>query len=171
MFDPINPPTGFVEATGVATLFIQSVVIDTPGANYTSAPTVTINDPTGAGAAAIAALDNGVISAITLTKPGSGYITPGGMKKFVDTLPGLTDGWGEQPRPVHPGRRSPTTTDVPQKPTTTSSRVVQHREQMSSSLPAGTLLREYVQLVDEPSSLASTSRSCRTISRVLRRPS
>ena len=90
VFDPINPPTGFVEAKAAATLSIGAIVIDNPGANYNSAPTVSINDPTGAGAAATAALDNGVISAITLKRPGAGYITPGGIKKFVDTLPGLT---------------------------------------------------------------------------------
>jgi hypothetical protein len=50
---------------------------------------VVISDPDGSGASATAALDNGVISAIDVTKPGSGYITPGGMRKFVDGLPML----------------------------------------------------------------------------------
>ena len=90
-FDPINPPTDFVEAKAAATLSVLSIVVDNPGANYTSVPSVTINDPTGVGAVAVAALDNGVISAITLKKPGSGYVTAGGIKKFVDTLPGLTE--------------------------------------------------------------------------------
>jgi len=35
-------------------------------------------------------LDNGIISAITLKKAGSGYLTSGGIRKFVDSLPGLT---------------------------------------------------------------------------------
>ena len=70
------------------------------------------------GAAATAALDNGVISAITLKKPGSGYITPGGIKKFVDTLPGLTPAGANNLGqyipvalcPTRPLRRTPTTT-------------------------------------------------------------
>ena len=67
----------FHRGQGRGDLVHQSVVIDNPGANYSSAPTVTINDPTGTGATATAALDNGVISAITVKKPGSGYVTPG----------------------------------------------------------------------------------------------
>ena len=33
----------------------------------------------------------GAVTALNLTAGGSGYITPGGIKKFVDTLPGLTE--------------------------------------------------------------------------------
>ena len=148
-FDPINPPDGFVPASATATLTIQSVVVDNPGANYNAAPSVTINDPTGLGATATAALDNGVISAITVTKPGSGYITPGGIKKFVDTLPGLgaagVNNLGQY-IPV----AVPDTTTFPNTDYYVIA-VVQTREQMSSSLPGsglgtGTLLREYVQL-------------------------
>ena len=147
-FDPINHGTdAFTAATATATLRVLSVVVDAPGANYTSAPTVTINDATGfRRRTATASLDNGVISAITLKKPGSGYITPGGIRKFVDTLPGLTRGRGEQPGAVHPARVSPTRRPSPNADYYVIA-VVQHREQMSSSLPAtGTLLREYVQL-------------------------
>jgi len=58
--------------------------------------------PNGTGATATAALDNGVISAITVKKPGSGYVLPGGIRKFVDTLPGLTPAgrttWGSTSR-------------------------------------------------------------------------
>ena len=38
MFDPINPPAGFIEAKGTATLKVLSVALDTFGAGYTSAP-------------------------------------------------------------------------------------------------------------------------------------
>ena len=34
-------------------------------------------------------MDFGTVTAITVTNPGSGYLTAGGIKKFVDTLPGL----------------------------------------------------------------------------------
>ncbi|MEO8357491.1 MAG: hypothetical protein ABI621_16420, partial [Chloroflexota bacterium] len=85
LFDPI---TGATLARATTTLSIQSIELDAFGANYNQVPTVTISDPTGTGATATAVLDNGIISAITLKKPGSGYIVPG-MRKFVDTLPGL----------------------------------------------------------------------------------
>ena len=63
-----------------------------PGAGYTSAPTVTITDPTGtARRAATATVSAGGVTAINLTAAGSGYITPGGIKKFTDPLPGLCD--------------------------------------------------------------------------------
>jgi FtsP/CotA-like multicopper oxidase with cupredoxin domain len=88
--DPINPPAGFADATATATLAISSIVVDDPGDGYVSAPTVTINDPTGAGAGATAtaAVNAGAVIGLTLTAPGSGYITPG-IKKFEDALPGL----------------------------------------------------------------------------------
>ena len=66
---------------------------------------MTITDPTGTGATAAAAIDNGVISRDHVKKPGSGYVTPGGIKKFVDTPAGPGRG-REQPGPVHPGRRA-----------------------------------------------------------------
>ncbi len=145
VFDPINPPARFVEAKGAATLLsISSIVIDNPGANYSSAPTVTINDPTGAGAAATAALDNGVISAITVTKPGSGYITPVGIKKFVDTLPGLTPAGANNLGQYIPVA-APDTTHLRER------RLLRHRRHAAPRAdefePARpTLLREYVQL-------------------------
>jgi predicted methyltransferase len=66
-------------------LIISDIVVDAGGSGYSKVDVV-ITDPTGTGATAVAALDNGVI---TLKKPGSGYIAPGGIRKFVDTLPGL----------------------------------------------------------------------------------
>ncbi len=91
VFDPINPPTNFVAATGAATLKVLSVALDTFGAGYTSAPAVTFADTgAGTGAHAVAATDFGAVIALHLLTPGTGYITPGGIKKFVDTLPGLT---------------------------------------------------------------------------------
>ena len=97
LFDPITPPAGttFTEATASATIAIDSIGVDTLGAGYTSAPTVTITetDPNGAGAgaAATATIDTGAISTITVTAPGSAYITADGIKKFTDALPGVCD--------------------------------------------------------------------------------
>jgi FtsP/CotA-like multicopper oxidase with cupredoxin domain len=162
IFDPIkHDPGTFTAATATATLSIQSIVLDAFGDNYKQAPTVTINDPTGFGALATAVIDNGIISAITIKKPGSGYITQGGIKKFQDGLPMLclpaagqtfadcTDNNLGQHLPIA----------VPDQTTFSTANgfdldadyyviaLVQTREQMNSSLPAeGTLLREYVQL-------------------------
>ena len=139
LFDPI---AGATLAQASTTLFIQSIGVDAFGANYKNPPTVTITDPNGTGATATAVLDNGIISGITIMKPGSGYIIPG-MRKFVDTLPGLTEAGVNnlgQYLPV----AVPDTTTFPGTDYYVIA-VVQHREQMHSDLPP-TLLREYVQL-------------------------
>lgn len=157
LWDPIR--NGGSGATAVATLKIASIVVDSPGDGYVSAPTVTINDPTGSGATATAQVGAGSVIAIDVTAPGSGYITQGGVKKFVDGLPMLClPGPGSTFADCasnNLGQHIPIA--VPD--TTTFSvangfaadadyyviAVVQHREQMNSSLPP-TLLREYVQL-------------------------
>ena len=90
VFDPIPLNEGGSLAVVAATLTISSISIDSPGTGYTQTPTVVISDPTGTGATATAKLDNGVIASIDVTKAGSGYLTTGGIRKFVDTLPGLT---------------------------------------------------------------------------------
>ena len=147
-FDPINPPTGFIAAKAASTLKILSVVVDTFGAGYTSVPTVALADTgsgTGAGASATASTDVGAVIALHLLTPGSGYITPGGIKKFQDTLPGLGEAGANNLGQYIPVA-VPDTTTFPGTDYYVIA-VVQHREQMSSSLPAsGTLLREYVQL-------------------------
>ena len=90
IFDPINHDPGtFTAATASATLFISKVTVDTFGAGYASAPQVFINDPTGTGFMATATVSAGAVTGITLTAPGSGYITTGGIKKFQDGLPML----------------------------------------------------------------------------------
>ena len=143
-------------AAATTSLAIQAIVLDAFGSGYNSAPAVTINDPTGTGAAATALLDNGIISAITIKKPGAGYITPGGIKKFQDGLPQLCNPRlpASVPYANNLGQYIPigvpdTTTFAAKAPRTCADyyviAVVQHREQMHSSLPP-TLLREYVQL-------------------------
>ncbi len=67
-------PTSWANATAVVTNgVITSIVLNSGGANYNS-PIVTITDPTGSGAVATATI-GGVLS--------------GGIRKFVDSLPGL----------------------------------------------------------------------------------
>jgi len=141
-FDPaaLNPGGQYAQAS--SSLSITSIVVDSSGADYKTAPAVTIVDPTGAGATAFAMIDNGVISSIDVTKPGSGYVTPG-IRKFVDGLPMLTAAGANnlgQYMPV----AVPDTTTFPGTDYYVIA-LVQYREQMHSDLPP-TLLREYVQL-------------------------
>ena len=95
---------------------VTSITVDDGGEEYT-APTVTISDVygKGTGATATATVLAGAITAITVTNGGSGYYAPmvtiddatgvdaaatatlggplvGGMKKFLDSLPGLNIG-------------------------------------------------------------------------------
>jgi len=155
VMDPIRntPGTG---ATATATVSILNVALNVFGAGYTSAPTVTITDGagTGSGASATAVVDSGGVTAITVTAPGSGYVTPGGIKKFQDALPGLCDpavagscpDWSTSPN----AKAIPL--GVPDSKVYNGIRadeyeigLVQYRTTFSSDLPP-TLVRGYVQL-------------------------
>ena len=93
---------------------IASITVDSGGSGYSATPVVTVEDVyfTGSGATATATVTGGVITGITVTSPGTGYSAPvviisdttgdnaaatailggpftGGIRKFVDTLPGL----------------------------------------------------------------------------------
>jgi len=158
IFAPIN--NGGSGAMATATLTVQTVVVNSFGAGYTSAPTADITDSvgTGTGALATAFTDIGAVTAINLTAQGSGYVTAGGIKKFQDGLPMLCDpkaGWAaciDNNLGQHIPIAVPDTTTFAAVPTQPDAdyyviALVQHRERMSSSLPAmGTLQREYVQL-------------------------
>ena len=160
-FDPIPLDPSGSYATAAATMTIDSINVDTAGSNYSRA-TVTITDPTGTGATATASLQNGVISAIFVKKPGSGYVK-GGLRKFVDTLPGLGptaannlgqyvsvanaaanqnvgDGWNPA------GWKGPSADYY-------WIGLIQYSEKMHSDLPA-TKLRGYVQLTTTPTAWA-----------------
>jgi FtsP/CotA-like multicopper oxidase with cupredoxin domain len=152
--DPILPGGSGAEATANS-LVLQTVEMTDFGSNY-SAPTVSFADLSGSGATADATVSQvgaGIVSGITVDTGGAGYVTPG-MKKFVDTLPGLCD-------PAVAGDCAAKANNLGQYlpiavPDTTTFpgsdyyviAVVQQRERMSSSLPAsGTLHRKYVQLM------------------------
>ena len=103
----------------------------------------------GAGASATATTNVGAVTAINLTAAGSGYITPGGIKKFVDPLPGLCN-------PAVPGSCPATGKYIPLAVPEAKMYagvqadeyeigLVQYRTSFSSSLPP-TLVRGYVQL-------------------------
>src|SRR5581483_1815020 len=50
------------------------VTVTNPGQNYTSQPTIAVAGGTGSGATFTATLENGAISEINVTNPGSGYL-------------------------------------------------------------------------------------------------
>jgi FtsP/CotA-like multicopper oxidase with cupredoxin domain len=141
-------PNAGAGATATATINIHSISMDTFGAGYTATPTVSITDQTGtgSGASATAVAEVGGVTAVNLTNPGSGYVTPGGIKKFTDALPGLCN-------PASGG--CPTSGKyIPVGVADTASYansdtyeigLVQYRTSFSSSLPP-TLVRGYVQL-------------------------
>jgi len=87
LFDPIP---GATQATVSATLMVTSVTVDTFGSGYVSAPAVAFSDANGAGAGAdaTALVNAGTVTGITVTNPGTTYLTVG-MRKFIDDLPGL----------------------------------------------------------------------------------
>jgi len=67
---------------------LQTLNITDSGNNYfTNAPTVTVIDSTGVGAAIVATIDsnNGKVNGLTLTNPGTGYSSP--TIKFTDPNP------------------------------------------------------------------------------------
>jgi len=151
-----HDPATFVQATATATLSISSVVLTDFGSGYTKPPAMIITDRTGKGGTGRGALvagtvEKGTIDAINITNVGSGYITSGGIRKFVDTLPGLTPAGVNNLGQYLPVAQADTTTFANTDYYVIG--VVQHREKMHSDLPA-VLLREYVQLSLTPTSHA-----------------
>ena len=128
----VNPGTGSID----------SITLTDPGSGYTSAPRVEI---TGSGTLATATAqinDSGQIESIHLVESGVGYLTPG-IKKFIDTLPGLTAS-GANNLGQYLAVAVPDTTTYPGSDYYEIA-VVQYRMKMHTNLPA-TLLRGYVQL-------------------------
>ncbi|MEY2445200.1 MAG: hypothetical protein QOE00_1780, partial [Ilumatobacteraceae bacterium] len=142
---PANPqPT--TPAVAVATIGIAQIDVTSGGQGYDTAPAVAINDTVGVadkGASAIATVAvRGAVTAITVTAPGAGYLTPG-LKKFVDTLAGLGPTAANNLGNYIPVA-VPDTTTYPGADYYEIA-LVQYRQKFASSLPA-TLLRGYVQL-------------------------
>jgi FtsP/CotA-like multicopper oxidase with cupredoxin domain len=157
-----DPLIGGSGASATATLNITSIVVDTPGDGYVSAPTVAIIDSTGSGASATATVSAGAITAINLTAGGSGYITGGGIKKFVDPLPGLCVPGANCPD----WAANPAAKAIPLALSTQKTYngitadeyqigLVQYRSRFSSSLPAS-LVRGYVQIAGPAPCAAGT---------------
>ena len=149
--NPINGGTG---ATAAATLEITAITVDAAGDGYVNRPTVTIADTagSGSGATATAVISAGAITSLELVAGGTGYVTPGGIRKFTDALPGLCL------PPACPTAADakyiplgvPEARDYVSDGTTIEADeyvigLVQYRTSFSSSLP-DTLVRGYVQL-------------------------
>ncbi|MGW5238243.1 multicopper oxidase domain-containing protein [Monashia sp. NPDC004114] len=158
-----DPITRSTPASATSTLKLVGLSVASAGTGYTSAA-VSVTDPTGAGngAAGTATTDVGSIESVTVTEPGSGYLTAG-MKKFQDALPvtcnpGAT-GAGCPNVPQAAGVDATTGPGakfiplaVPEKKSYNGKEadeyvigLVQYRTKFSSDLPA-TLVRGYVQL-------------------------
>jgi FtsP/CotA-like multicopper oxidase with cupredoxin domain len=135
-----------VPAQATATIGILAIDITSGGTGYDAAPVVAINDTVGTadkGASATATVAvRGSVTGITVTNPGAGYITPG-IKKFVDTLPGLGAGAANDLGTYIPVG-VPDTTTYPGSDYYEIG-LVQYRHTFHESIPA-TLVRGYVQL-------------------------
>ena len=133
-------------ATVTATIGVSQIDIVDPGTDYSVPPTVTIANavaPFDRGASATADIAaKGAVTNIHVDAPGTGYVTPG-IKKFIDTLPGLGEGAANNLGEYIPVAQPDTTT----YPGTDyyEIAVVQYRHVYGSDIPA-TLTRGYVQL-------------------------
>ncbi len=139
--DQVNP----TPATVTATIGISRIDVTSGGQGYDSAPTVAITDTDGTdrGASATAEVAvKGAVTGVTVTDPGSGYLTPG-LKKFVDTLPGQDEAHQNDLGQYIPVA-VPDTTTYPGADYYEIA-LVQYRMKFHSDLPA-TLLRGYVQV-------------------------
>ncbi len=163
LYTTATPTVTITDATGLgasatataAPGAVTSIAVVSGGMGYSLTPTVTITG-NGAGAAASATVDaTGVITAIAVSAGGSGYSLKTdlagkviGIRKFVDTLPGLTPAGAN-----NLGKFLPVAVaDTVSYPGSDYYEigVVQYTEQMHSDLPP-TTLRGYVQLNDPAS--------------------
>ncbi|MBI1377354.1 MAG: hypothetical protein GC157_07725 [Frankiales bacterium] len=139
--------TATLKVTQVDVVPDQGTPSVTGGEGYTTAPDVTITDASGTGTGATATADAvvlGAIGSITVDTQGAGYLTPG-IKKFVDTLPGLTADKANNLDEYIP-IAVPDTTTYPGSDYYEIA-VVQYRHVFNSTIPGpGALVRGYVQL-------------------------
>jgi FtsP/CotA-like multicopper oxidase with cupredoxin domain len=143
---------GGIGATGTATIkadTLFAVTVTNGGKNYTTA-SVSLNGGGGSGAVASAAI-SGSVGSVTVTNGGAGYVT-GGIRKFVDSLPGLGSA-NANDLGQYISIAIPDTTTYPGSDYYEIG-LIQYRERLSSDL-SPTLLRGYVQL-ETPVNAASS---------------
>jgi FtsP/CotA-like multicopper oxidase with cupredoxin domain len=152
--DATGAGTGSTGAATITTDLVSGIAVSNGGSAYTAA-TVTIAPPPVAGVQAVAsATVTGTVTSIAVNNGGAGYAT-GGIRKFVDSLPGLGTGNANdlgQYLPV----AVPDTTSYPGSDYYEIA-VIQYRQKLSQDLPA-TLLRGYVQLETPVMNIAAGSR-------------
>ena len=124
--------TGATAVAHVSNGVIRSITLTNPGTGYSSTPTITLSDPNPRA--------TGAAISVTYSTNSSTLQVTGGIRKFVDTLPGLN-------APNNLGQMIPIA--VPDTITYPGSdyyeiSAVQYTEQMHSDLPA-TTLRGFVQ--------------------------
>jgi FtsP/CotA-like multicopper oxidase with cupredoxin domain len=138
---------GGVVTRGVVT----AIKVINPGTGYTTAPTITVDTTIsmvttspgdGTGATSEATVANGQITGIKVTSGGQNY---GGIRKFVDSLPGLTaagaNTFGQYIQLAAPDKTTYPGSDYYEIG------LVEYQQQFHRDLPA-TKLRGYVQLND-----------------------
>ena len=135
---------GGTGATGTATIradALYSVTVTNGGTSAYTTASISFTGGGGTGAAATAML-SGSVGSVTVTNGGAGYVS-GGIRKFVDSLPGLgSDNSNNLGQYI--SIAVPDTTTYPGSDYYEIA-VVQYRKQLSSDL-SPTLLRGYVQL-------------------------
>ncbi len=135
-----------IPATATATINIGQIDVTSGGQGYDAAPTVDITDLGGTASVPATATASvavkGAVTVVNVTAAGAGYLTPG-LKKFVDTLPGLGP-TGANDLGQYIPVAVPDTTTYPGSDYYEIA-VVQYRMKFHRDLPA-TLLRGYVQL-------------------------
>jgi FtsP/CotA-like multicopper oxidase with cupredoxin domain len=145
----ISDGTG-ANATATATVgangALTNVVVTNGGSGYSANPSIGFLSGSGSGASATAVVSKGVITAILLSTPGSGYLIPG-IEKFVDPLPGLCDPTAGCPTS---GKAIPLAVPTVKWYNGVATdeyeiAVVQYLTSFSSSIP-DTLVRGYVQI-------------------------
>jgi FtsP/CotA-like multicopper oxidase with cupredoxin domain len=144
--------TGATATAAITADSVFAITVTNGGSNYTTAA-VLFSGGGGTLAAATASI-SGAVASVNVTAGGSGYVT-GGIRKFVDSLPGLgstnANNLGQYLSVAVPDQTTYPGSDYYEIG------LVQYRQKLSSDLPA-TLLRGYVQLETSVMNVGAGSR-------------
>ncbi len=132
---------------------VFAITVTNGGTNYTTASVSFGGGGGGTGAAAATSI-SGSVASVNVTNGGAGYVS-GGIRKFVDSLPGLgstnANNLGQYISVAVPDQTTYPGSDYYEIG------LVQYRQKLSSDLPA-TLLRGYVQLETSVMNVGAGSR-------------
>ena len=145
--------TGATATATIAADAVFAITVTNGGSNYTTA-SVSFSGGGGGTLAAATASISGSVASVNVTNGGAGYVT-GGIRKFVDSLPGLgstnANNLGQYISVAVPDQTTYPGSDYYEIG------LIQYRQQLSSDLPA-TLLRGYVQLETSVMNVGAGSR-------------